>query len=184
MEFDKSKVYTLLNADEVKIGSEGYFADNLECLKEIIELKRDDYYGKIDNIEVEIYSCRFHKKGKHCYGLFYLVKEPEEEKFRPYSNPEEMIEDFKKRYNAYGGWSGKDNPMYNPLIWIKSKTTGFRHLVTDYGCGDDGPCNKSCIWIGSFFLVFKKLFEEYTYLDGTPCGINEEEQNETSLWKL
>ena len=176
MEFDKSKVYTLLNADEVKIGSEGYFADNLDDLKDMVERERVEYCGKIDSIEAESYSCRFHKKDKYCYGLFYLVKEPEEKKFRPYSNPEEMIEDFKRRYNAYGGWSGKDNPMYNPLIWIKSKNTGFRHLVTDYGCGNGGPCNKSCIWIGSFSLVFKELFDKYTYLDGTPCGINEESE--------
>ena len=174
MKFDKSKVYTLLNADDVKDGSEGYFADNLEDLKDIVEHECDDYYGKIGRIEVESYSCRFHKKDKNCYGLFYLTKEPKEEKIHPYSNPEEMIEDFKKRYNAYGGWSGKDNPMYNPMIWIKSKTTGFRHLVTDYGCSDGGPCNTSCIWIGSFHLEFKELFDKYTYLDGTPCGIEDE----------
>lgn len=176
MEFDKSKVYTLLNADEVKIGSEGYFADNLEDLKDIVERERVEYYGKIGSIgsiEVESYSCRFHKKDKYCYGLFYLVKEPKEKKFRPYSNPEEMIEDFKRRYNAYGGWSGKDNPM----IWIKSKTTGFRHLVTDYGDNDNcGHCNKSCIWIGTLPINFKELYENYTYLDGTPCGINDESE--------
>lgn len=176
MEFDKSKVYTLLNADEVKIGSEGYFADNLDDLKDMVERERVEYCGKIDSIEAESYSCRFHKKDKYSYGLFYLVKEPQEEKFRPYSNPDEMIEDFKKRYNAYGGWSGKDNPMYNPMIWIKSKDTGFRYLVTDYGNDDNcGHCNKSCIWIGTISLGFTELLEDYTYLDGTPCGIMEDE---------
>ena len=115
------------------------------------------------------------KESNRSFNLFYLVKEPQEKKFRPYSNPDEMIEDFKKRYNAYGGWSGKDNPMYNPMIWIKSKTTGFRHLVTDYGDDDNCDyCNRSCIWIGSFSLVFKERLDNYTYLDGTPCGIEEE----------
>lgn len=33
MEFDKAKVFTVLNADEVKIGSSGYFADNLRSLR-------------------------------------------------------------------------------------------------------------------------------------------------------
>ena len=104
-----------------------------------------------------------------------LVEEFTEKKFCPYSNPDEMIEDFKKRYNAYDGWSGKDNPMYNPLIWIKSKDTGFRYLVTDYGNDDNcGHCNKSCIWIGTISLGFTELFDDYTYLDGTPCGIEEE----------
>lgn len=171
MEFDISRVYTMLNADEVKEGSEGYFADTFKDLKDIIAREFSERYGKIRKIKAEDYSLRFLREDNYCFCLFYLIKESKENKFRPYSNPEEMIEDFKRRYNSYGGWSGKDNPMYNPLIWIKSKTTGFRHLVTDYGCGDGGPCNKSCIWIGSFSLEFKELFDKYTYLDGTPCGI-------------
>lgn len=176
MKFDKSKVFTALNADELKVGSKGYFTDNIESLESVVQ--SEDYlaFGELEKIQKPNMSCRFRiKESNTSFNLFYLVKEPQEEKFRPYSNPEEMIEDFKKRYNAYGGWSGKDNPMYNPMIWIKSKTTGFRHLVTDYGCGDGGPCNKGCIWIDSFSLVFKELFDKYTYLDGTPCGIMESE---------
>ena len=174
MKFDKSKVFTTLNADELKVGSKGYFTDNIESLELVVQ--SEDYlaFGELEKIQKPNMSYRFGmKESDKSFNLFYLVKEPLEKKFRPYSNPEEMIEDFKRRYNAYGGWSGKDNPMYNPMIWVKSKTTGFRHLVTDYGCGDDGPCNKSCIWIGSFSLVFKELFDKYTYLDGTPCGIEE-----------
>ena len=175
MKFDKSKVFTALNADELKVGSKGYFTDNIESLKLVVQ--SEDYlaFGELEKIQKPNMSYRFGmKESDKSFNLFYLVKEPQEKKFRPYSNPEEMIEDFKKRYDAYDGWSGKDNPMYNPLIWVKSKTTGFRHSVTDYGCGDGGPCNKSCIWIGSFSLEFRKLLDEYTYLDGTPCGIEEE----------
>ena len=175
MKFDKSKVFTALNADELKVGSKGYFTDNIESLKLVVQ--SEDYlaFGELEKIQKPNMSYRFGmKESDKSFNLFYLVKEPQEKKFRPYSNPEEMIEDFKKRYDAYDGWSGKDNPMYNPLIWVKSKTTGFRHLVTDYGSCDGGPCNKSCIWIGSFSLVFKELFDKYTYLDGTPCGIEEE----------
>ena len=174
MNFDKSKVFTTLNADELKVGSKGYFTDNIKSLESVVQ--SEDYlaFGELEKIQEPNMSCRFRMKDSNTsFNLFYLVEEPEEEKFRPYSNPEEMIEDFKKRYNAYSGWSGKDNPMYNPMIWIKSKTTGFRHLVTDYGCGDGGPCNKSCIWIGSFSLEFKELFDKYTYLNGSPCGIME-----------
>ena len=29
MEFDKNRIYTMVNADEVKLGSVGYFADNI-----------------------------------------------------------------------------------------------------------------------------------------------------------
>lgn len=171
MEFDISRVYTMLNADEVKEGSEGYFANNFKGLKDIIAHEFSECYGKISKIKTEGHSLRFLKEDDYCFGLFYLIKESQEEKFRPYSNPDEMIEDFKRRYNSYDDWSGKDNPMYNPMIWIKSKDTGFRHLVTDYG--DNDNCNKSHIWIGSLSINFKELYENYTYLDGTPCGIKE-----------
>ena len=175
MEFDISRVYTMLTADEVKEGSEGYFADNFKDLKDIIAREFSECYGKISKIKAEGYSLRFLKEDSYCFGLFYLIKESKEEKFRPYSNPDEMIEDFKKRYNSYGGWSGKENPMYNPMIWIKSKITGFRHLVTDYSDDNCGHCNKICIWVGTLPIKFKELYENYTYLDGTPCGIKEEE---------
>lgn len=171
MEFDISRVYTMLNADEVKEGSEGYFANNFKGLKDIIAHEFSECYGKISKIKTEGHSLRFLKEDDYCFGLFYLIKESQEEKFRPYSNPDEMIEDFKRRYNSYDDWSGKDNPMYNPMIWIKSKDTGFRHLVTDYG--DNDNCNKICIWIGTPSINFKELYENYTYLDGTPCGIKE-----------
>lgn len=174
MEFDISRVYTMLNADEVKEGSEGYFANNFKGLKDIIAHEFSECYGKISKIKTEGHSLRFLKEDDYCFGLFYLIKESQEEKFRPYSNPDEMIEDFKRRYNSYDDWSGKDNPMYNPMIWIKSKDTGFRHLVTDYGDNDNcGHCNKICIWIGTPSINFKELYENYTYLDGTPCGIKE-----------
>lgn len=173
MEFDKSRVYTMLNADEVKEGSEGYFADNFKDLKDIVASEFSERFGKISKIKAEGYCLRFHKEDSYDYSIFYLVKEPQEKKFRPYSNPDEMIEDFKKRYNSYGGWSGKENPMYSPLIWIKSKDTGFRHLVTDYSDDNCGHCNKSCIWFGTLPINFKELYENYTYLDGTPCGIKE-----------
>lgn len=174
MEFDISRVYTMLNADEVKEGSEGYFANNFKGLKDIIAHEFSECYGKISKIKTEGHSLRFLKEDDYCFGLFYLIKESQEEKFRPYSNPDEMIEDFKRRYNSYDDWSGRDNPMYNPMIWIKSKDTGFRHLVTDYGDNDNcGHCNKICIWIGTPSINFKELYENYTYLDGTPCGIKE-----------
>lgn len=174
MEFDVNKVFVSLSADDVKIGSKGYYADSLVNLKTQVEHEDKLAYGEVTRIHDKDCLYRFRIDNIIDKAFFYLVEEFTEEKFRPYSNPEEMIEDFKKRYNAYGGWSGKDNPMYNPLIWVKSKTTGFRHLVTDYGDDDNCDyCNRSCIWIGSFSLGFKELFDKYTYLDGTPCGIEE-----------
>lgn len=176
MEFDKSKVYTALNADEVKIGSKGYFADTLAGLRMAV-LNADTNLRELTDVYNETIDYRFETNdgdNVSVYNLFYLVEELKEKKFRPYKDTDEMIEDFKRRYNSYGGWSGKNNPMYNPLIWIKSKAIGFRHLVTDYGDDENcNHCNRSCIWIGSISIGFKKLLDDYTYLDGSPCGIEE-----------
>lgn len=175
MEFDISRVYTMLNADEVKEGSKGYYADSLVNLKTRVEAEDSLAYGEVTRIHDKDRLYRFRIDNIIDEAFFYPVEEFTENKFRPYSNPDEMIEDFKKRYNSYDVWSGKDNPMYNPMIWIKSKTTGFRHLITDYGDDDNcSHCNKICIWIGTLPIKFKELYENYTYLDDTPCGIKED----------
>lgn len=172
MEFDKAKVFTVLNADEIKADSKGYFADTIKDLKDVVQNECSKFYGEIKEIKNEKYCNRFYKKDgySYSYNLFYLVEEPKENRFRPYSNPDEMIEDFVKRYSQYNGFKGNANPMYNPMIWIKSKSTGFRHLVTDYG---DNSYDCNCVWIGAFSIVFKELLDDYTYLDGSPCGIEE-----------
>ena len=38
MPFNTERVYTALNADEVKIGSKGYFADTIERLKIFVKV--------------------------------------------------------------------------------------------------------------------------------------------------
>ena len=47
MEFDKSKVYTAVNADEVKVGSKGYFADTIAGLKNNIDKENILTVGKV-----------------------------------------------------------------------------------------------------------------------------------------
>lgn len=76
MEFDESKIYTLVTADKVKIGSKGYFSDNLIDLKNIVERERSYRYGKIIGIKDNSYTARFQIGGNYNYGLFYLVEEP------------------------------------------------------------------------------------------------------------
>lgn len=73
MEFDKNKVYTSLNADELKVGSRVILADSLESLKYNVT------YGHsiVPLVEVrgEGYSTRFFD-GKNGWCLAYLVEEP------------------------------------------------------------------------------------------------------------
>lgn len=163
MEFDKQKVYTALNADDINVGSRGYFADTLENLKDVVKYECSEYYGKVVEINKESYEDRFRLEDKYDYCLFFLVEEPKEKRLRPYRDTDEMIEDFKSRYNSYGGWSGKSNPMYIPLIWVRN-ACGKKRLVTNID--DDSVYLQGWVSLPEFA-------EAYTYLDGSPCGIEE-----------
>lgn len=158
MEFDKSRVYTALNADEVKVGSKGYFADNVRCLEEEVQNEDSMYFGEIEEIRGTYLSYRFCGVGEAPYNLFYLVEEPEEKKFRPYKDTDEMIEDFSKRYKA-------NVPSYGmPLIWLKSDF-GNKFLIIAF-TNDSVKTDKG-------YCLLQEVFEKYTYLDGSPCGIEE-----------
>lgn len=79
MEFDKSRIYTSVNAEDIKIGSRVVVADNLETLKQ--RLEEEDFVTLL-NIRGEEYSTRF-VVPKYCpTALCYLVSEPEEKKLK------------------------------------------------------------------------------------------------------
>lgn len=163
MEFDKSKVFTVLNASEVKIGSKGYFADELTLLKERVSNKSLSYYGELTTI------C-LNNRSNYCFEmdnisnwlLFYLVEEPGKKGFRPYKDVDEMVEDFMKRFNV-------NVPPYEmPLIWIKAKDADRKYLITRFAF-DVTICHNAEVCTPTF----EELAEGYTYLDGSPCGIEE-----------
>ena len=79
MEFDESKVYTALNADKLKIGSEVIVADNLGHLKSFV--KDDCEIKKLVYIRNDSTLYRFHVL-ENDYALAYLVSEPEEKKLK------------------------------------------------------------------------------------------------------
>lgn len=85
-----------------------------------------------------------------------------ESKYRPYKDTEEMIEDFKERFNV-------EVPQYAmPMIWIKMKDgSDFAKLITEFGY--------SCVWCScsNTGTPMKELFNGFTYLDGSPCGMKE-----------
>ena len=55
MEFDKSKIYTVLNADELKLGSKVYVADSLEALQSYVE-------DNDKNVFISIFHADFHNE--------------------------------------------------------------------------------------------------------------------------
>ena len=80
MEFDKSKVYTALNADEVKVGSKVILADSLAELKDYV--RRDEDIETLEEILDESHSERFCDDATYRWSLAYLVSEPEEKKLK------------------------------------------------------------------------------------------------------
>lgn len=172
MKFDVNKVFVSLSADDVKIGSRGYCADSLTDLKIRVEHEDELAYGEVIRIHGKDCLYRFRIDNIIDKAFFYLVEEPKEKKFRPYKDTDEMIEDFKRRYSSYGGWSGNDNPMYNPMIWVKAKgVKKNKYLITRFTENKRVTMNfDNDIYTVSLCI----LFDDYTYLDGTPCGIMEE----------
>lgn len=72
MEFDKSKVYTAINADELKVGSKVILADDLDELKAYVKDNKNSFILK--GIKSEDASARFYD-GVYAWHLAYLVEE-------------------------------------------------------------------------------------------------------------
>lgn len=162
MEFDKSRVYTSVNADEVKVGSKGYLANNIYSLQQAVQYNDKECFGKIDCIRGTGTGFRFAAANDTCFSLFYLIEEQEEKKLRPYRDSDEMVEDFKKRFNV------KVQPYEMPLIWIKIKDTDKKYLVVRFA-----SALTICHNVEVNTPTLEDLVEGYTYLDGSPCGIEE-----------
>lgn len=84
-----------------------------------------------------------------------LAKVKKEPKYRPYSDTDEMIADWKERFKK--NWSKTSMP----LIWVMN-SSGFKYLITAY--------LRMYVKSGSDYFSMSALFDDYTYLDGSPCG--------------
>ena len=77
MKFDKSKVYTAVNADELKVGSKVTVANDLAHLKVFVH---NDFTCILEKVLDEESTCRFVANEGAPYSLAYLVSEPKEKK--------------------------------------------------------------------------------------------------------
>ena len=85
MEFEKSRVYTAVNADELPIGSRCVFADTIHDLRKKVEsdsVQRHVYVLRAvrDGCEKE----RFEEDGGITYLLAYFIEPPSEPKYKKY----------------------------------------------------------------------------------------------------
>lgn len=151
MEFDESKVYTLINADKVKIGSKGYYADDLKTLKERVNSHSRRWRGEVDEIYDIDSPYRFAIKNNTKFALFYPVEEPEEKKYRPYYDTAEIP----------GG----------ALLKIAVSSDNTRLLIT--------AVHDRMVYLGPRGWVdLNDLYKYYTWLNGTPCGVEKQGTNE------
>ena len=74
MEFNKSKVYTALNADELKPGSKVIVSNSLDSLK--MRVASGDSIRTLAGILEEDTIYRFTIEGGTSFALAYLVNEP------------------------------------------------------------------------------------------------------------
>ena len=98
MNFDKSRVYTALNADELKVGNKVIVADDLLALKESILKHR--LPKTIEKVESEDCEHRFLCDDGFHYAFAYLVEEPREKKLE-WTNEYELTIVFKSETPFY-----------------------------------------------------------------------------------
>lgn len=145
MKFDKNRLYTAFNADKVKVGSKGYFADSISELKRKINESEAPF--TLTKIYGEEAAARFSISPVTSYILFYLIEEPKEKTYRPYKDTAEIP----------GG------AMLN--IVVASDNT--RLLIT--------AIEDNRIYLGPRGWVdMLDLYKYYTWPNGTLCGKEKE----------
>lgn len=83
MEFDKSRVYTAVNADELKVGSKVIVADALGTLFQVVvNWPENAEPRELSDILTSDHKDRFCIEGVGVWNLAYLVSEPEEKKLK------------------------------------------------------------------------------------------------------
>lgn len=155
MTFDKSKVYTAVNADELQVGSWCAFADTLATLKENVE---QEYAKEIVDIKDEREEDRFVLSNGNKYSLVYLLGFPTDPKYKPFSN----IEKAREIISKHGGW-------------VKNIKLRSYHFITDYDReeyeGDKDDVELEGVSIYQSFTSFAELRKDFIFADdGTPCG--------------
>jgi len=86
MEFDRSRVYTAFEADELKVGSTVILADSSDALKRYVNeieyvTPLEPHVYRLEIIQPECFPARFSACNR-SYNFAYLISEPEEKKLK------------------------------------------------------------------------------------------------------
>ena len=152
MEFDKSRVYTAVNADELRIGDRVILGDSLSELREEVEAEKEAAIQNLMIIHGENMSFRFTGDKYHSgRSLAYLIEPPAEPKYKPFESVDKAMEAIK----AHGRYVIKTNNMMSAF------------LVTE----DDKDQGESRIFIDGYWYSLQELCRLFVFADDdTPCG--------------
>lgn len=152
MIFDKSRVYTALNADELQIGSKVILSNTLSELKEAVEVEKEETIQNLAIIHKKDIMLRFTGDKYHSgYTLAYLIEPPKKPEYRPFAS----IKVAMKAIKAHGGRVIETNNMMSAF------------LVTE----DDEDREKSRVFIDGYWYSLQELCRLFVFADDdTPCG--------------
>ena len=149
MQFDKSRVYTALNADELKIGSKVILADRLSLLKRWV--KNDDKPSVLYAVTTEEDTYRFaSEEDGERRALACLIAQPAEPKYKPFPDNAMALKIIAK----HGGW-------------VKN-AEGF-WLITNLTVGNE---DEEGIYVCDSWHSAKHVLNRFTFADdGSPVGV-------------
>lgn len=202
MEFDKSRCYTSLNADELSAGDKVLTSNNIASLKEAVRL--DVEPSVIVTIWEEMYDKRFQCKSTDTIydaELAYLVERAENcFNCKKYPCNDEIEEEGKevdlKIYSCCGYESKTEQEVekhYRPFKDTEELIGFYRHnkegvpaydlplIWVKKKVGDIHGVGKFLITgffideveIRNVIIDMKIMFDMYEFLDGSPCGVEE-----------
>ena len=149
MKFDKAKVYTALNADELEIGSKCIFANTIQGLRKGVQDEDAETYVEILTDVYDDDSVERFVVGNCTYLYAYLIQLPRKPNYRPFKNVAEAMIAIKK----HGGWV--NDKMFHS------------YLVTAY---DKKQTNRA-VCINRYWYGLQELCQFFMFADdGMPCG--------------
>ena len=146
MEFDKSRVYTAVNADELKVGSKVYVSDNMYYLKKCVEDNLESCILTEVLLEKEANRFCIDDMINEQWQLAYLIEPPAESKYKPFESIDKAMEVIMK----HGGW-------------IKKKSNGYQYIVI--------AKSPSSLRLFEGWFTLEEIFYDYVFADDdSPCG--------------
>ncbi len=161
LKFDKSKVYTALNAEDLPIGSLCVFADTMQDLQQTVESRY--VYERIKTLTKLYKYDRFQRfiADGGGYLCAYLIEPAAKAKYAPFENVEKAMKAIKEHGDRVKNSLG--------ICW----------LITGYATKEDVT---KCLHIANNWESLDSFLRNYVFADdGSPCGIKINNSDKNTL---